>query len=417
MAGVAALYLPRLVDELISDLLVDLPGLLIVGPRATGKTTTARRHARSIVHLDQDVEAEQFRADPDVALAGLPEPVLLDEWQAVPGVLGAVKRAIDSSPRRGRFIVTGSVRDDLLRSSWPVTGRLVRVEMTGLTVRESQRGDLTTAPFFRRIAGQGVESLVVPPDPPDLRGYVEHAVVGGYPDPVLDLPAARRARWQLSYLDRLLTRDAADIDAPRDPARLLRFFQAYALNTAGEVTDRTLYEAAGINRRTAEAYERLLRALFLVDVVPAWSSNLLKRLVRAPKRYLRDTGLAAAVLDVDVDDVLRNGDILGRMIETFVHAQLRAELPLYDQPPRLYHLRQEGGAREIDLIAELGLRRVIGLEIKARSAPSAESAKHLVWLRDQLGDTFVGGVVLHTGRHVYRLSERIVAAPICTIWA
>lgn len=112
--------------------------------------------------------------------------------------------------------------------------------------------------------------------------------------------------------------------------RLLRFFQAYALNTAGEVTDRILYEAAGINRRTAEAYERLLQALFLVDVVPAWSTNLLKRLVRAPKRYLRDTGLAAAVLDVDVDDVLRNGDILSRMIETFVHAQLRAELPLYD---------------------------------------------------------------------------------------
>lgn len=413
----SGLYLPRMVDELISDLLVDLPGLLIVGPRATGKTTTARRHAKSIVHLDQDVEAEQFRADPDVALAGLPEPVLLDEWQAVPGVLGAVKRAIDSSPRCGRFIVTGSVRDDLLQSSWPITGRLVRVEMTGLTVREAQRGDLTTAPFFRRIAEQGIESLMAPPDPPDLRGYVEHVVLGGYPDPVLGMPVARRTRWQLSYLDRLLTRDAADVDAPRDPARLLRFFQAYARNTAGEVTDRTLYEAAGINRRTAEAYERLLLALLLVDVVPAWSTNLLKRLVRAPKRYLRDTGLAAAVLDVDVDDVLRNGDILGRMIETFVLAQLRAELPLYDQPPRLYHLRQEGGAREIDLIAELGVRRVIGLEIKARSAPSAEAARHLVWLRDRLGDAFIGGVVLHTGRHVYRLDERIVAAPISTIWA
>ncbi|MGH3805004.1 MAG: hypothetical protein ACRDTD_33640, partial [Pseudonocardiaceae bacterium] len=119
--------------------------------------------------------------------------------------------------------------------------------MTGLTMRETQRGDLATAPFFRRIAELGVESLVVPPDPPDLRGYVEHAVVGGYPDPVLGMPVARRARWQLSYLDQLLTRDAADVDTARNPARLLRFFQAYTLNTAGEVTDRTLYEAAGIN--------------------------------------------------------------------------------------------------------------------------------------------------------------------------
>ncbi len=194
-------------------------------------------------------------------------------------------------------------------------------------------------------------------------------------------------------------------------------FQAYALNTAGEVTDRALYEAVGINRRTGEAYERLLQVLLLIEVVPAWSTNLLKRLVRGPKRYVRDTGLAAAVLDVDVDGVLRNGDVLGRMIETFVLAQLRAELPLYDHPPRLHHLRQEGGARKIDPVAEFGPRRVIALEIKARSGTKARSPRPPVWLRDQLGDAFASGVVLHTGRHIYQLEDRIVAAPICAIWA
>jgi hypothetical protein len=131
-------------------------------------------------------------------------------------------------------------------------------------------------------------------------------------------------------------------------------------------------------RRTAEAYEGLLLALLLATScrpgAPACSSGSSGH----RSGTCATLGLAAAVLDVDVDDVRRNGDILGRMIETFVLAQLRAELPLYDQLPRLYHLRQEGGAREIDLIAELGLRRVIGLEIKARSAPSAESARHLV---------------------------------------
>lgn len=306
--------------------------MLIVGARGTGKTTTAARQAASIVHLDDETEAEQFRANPDVALAGMAEPVLLGEWQAVPGVLGAVKRAIDGSPRRGRFIVTGSVRDDLLHSSWPITGRLIRLELDGLTVRETLRRDLTADPFLRRIARDGVGGLARPVDPPDLRGYVELAVRGGYPDPVLERPDRHGARWHLSYLDRLLTRDAAEIGSIRDPVRLRRFFQAYTLNTAAEVTDRTLHESAGIDRKTAGAYERLLQTLLLVESVPAWSTNRLKRLVRAPKRYVRDSGLAAAVMDADVDSVLRNGNLLGRMIDTFVLAQLRAEGVVYDHP-------------------------------------------------------------------------------------
>lgn len=81
----------------------------LTGPRATGKTTTARRHAASVVRLDRPAEAAAFRADPDAALRAQPEPLLLDEWQAVPAVLGAVKRAVDDDPRPGRFLLTGSV--------------------------------------------------------------------------------------------------------------------------------------------------------------------------------------------------------------------------------------------------------------------------------------------------------------------
>ncbi len=391
--------------------------MLVVGARATGKTTTAARHAATVVRLDRAEEAEAFHADPDAALARLAEPVLLDEWQLVPGVLGAVKRAVDLDSRPGRFLVSGSVRDDLLAAGWPVTGRLLRIEMGGLTVRETRRGDLDPPGFLGRVAAQGVAELTTPTDPPDLVGYLELAVRGGYPEPVLDLPAARRRPWMVSYVDQLLTRDAAEIDVPRDPARLGRFFEAYALSTAGEVTDRSLFEAAGVNRRTGVAYERLLTALLLVDALPAWSTNRMKRLVRAPKRYVRDPGLVAAVLSTGVDDILRSGNLLGRMIDTFVLAQLRSEQPLYERPPRLYHLRSEGGEHEVDLVAEIGFQTIVACEIKARSAPKRQDARHLAWLRDQLGDAFVGGVVLHTGPYVYRLDERIIAAPIACIWS
>ncbi len=96
-------YVPRLADRRLEELFAELPALLIAGPRATGKTTTGRRHARTVVRLDVEAEAEAFRADPDVALRALPTPVLLDEWQAVPGVLGAIKRAVDDGTGAGAF--------------------------------------------------------------------------------------------------------------------------------------------------------------------------------------------------------------------------------------------------------------------------------------------------------------------------
>lgn len=398
-------------------MLEDLPGILLVGARATGKTTTAARHAASVVRLDRPDEADVFRANPDAALARLAEPVLLDEWQKVPGVLGAVKRAIDTGSGRGRFIVTGSVSDDLRGGSWPITGRLVEVEMSGLTVRETARGDLDAPPFLARLAELGVAALAPPDDGPDLVGYVELAVRGGYPEPVLGLPPRRRQAWMKSYLNRLLTHDSEDVDVPRDPVLLARYLKAYALNTAGEVTDRALLEAAGINRRTGVAYERLLTTLLLVESLPAWSTNHMKRLVRVPKRFVRDSGLVAALSNAGVDEVMRSGNLLGRMIETFVMAQLRAEQAQYDHPPRLCHLRTDGGLHEVDVIAEVGYQKIIGVEIKARSSATREHARHLIWLRDQLGDAFVAGVVLHTGPHVYPLDDRIVAAPIACIWS
>jgi predicted AAA+ superfamily ATPase len=407
-------YRPRLVDRLLDDLLAELPALFVTGPRATGKTTTAARRARSIVHLDREAEAIAFRADPDAAMRGLPEPILLDEWQAVPGVLGAVKRAVDTRPEPGRYLVTGSVRSDVEGELWPGTGRLTRIPMFGMTIRE-QLGLGSFVPFFDRVAAG--EDLAPAVDTPDLRGYVDLLLRSGFPEPTLRLAESPRRRWLDSYVEHLLTRDAEQVDRGRDPWRLRRYLEALALNTAGIVDDRTLFEAAGINRKTALAYERLLVNLAVVEAIPAWTSNRLKRLVLSPKRYVVEPALVGTVLGINVDFVIRNGDLLGRLLDTFVAAQLRAELASASSRPRLYHVRQQQGRFEVDLLAELGGGRLIGIEVKADAAPSADGARHLAVLRDRYPETFVAGIVLHTGPRAYRLGDRLAAAPISTLWS
>jgi predicted AAA+ superfamily ATPase len=129
-----------------------------------------------------------------------------------------------------------------------------------------------------------------------------------------------------------------------------------------------------------------------------------------------EPALVGPLLGVDPPAVLRDPDLLGRMIETFVLAQLRPELSVSEYSPRMYHLRQRDGRHEIDLIIELADGRVIAIEVKAASTATAADARHLSWLREQIGDRLLCGLVLHTGPHSYPIAPQVHAAPICSLW-
>lgn len=412
-------YRPRLADAYLEELMRDFPAVLINGPRATGKTTTARQVVADVVRLDQPGTAAVVRADPDAALRRVRRPALLDEWQEVPEILAAVKRTVDEDATPGQFVLTGSVRAQLEHEMWAGTGRAVRLQMFGLTQRELQgRLGIGQPSFLERLAAADIEQLTLPVEVPDLDGYVRLAVQGGFPEVVYRERSDRsRDIWMSSYLDQLLTRDAAALGQRKDPDRLRRYFEALSLNIAGLPTDATLYQAAGIDARTAASYERLLTDLHVLENVPAWSTNRLKRLVTAAKRYVVDPGLAAVAAGISASNLLSEPDLLGRFFDAFGTAQLRPEIALMHPRPRLHHLRTEGGRHEIDLVLELGAGRVVGIEFKAAAAPDRGDARHLRWLRDQLGDSFVGGAVLHSGPGIYELDDRILALPLCSVWA
>jgi predicted AAA+ superfamily ATPase len=412
------LYHSRMADAHLADLLSVFPAVMITGARATGKTTTAARHSAQIARLDEPGVSATYRADPDAALRRASRPLLLDEWQEVPQVLAAVKRAVDRDPAPGQFVLTGSVRAELGNEMWAGTGRIVRMNMYPLVEREL-RGRLSAGQpsFLDRLVASGIGDLRLPGEPPVIDDYVAMALRGGFPEVAYRERTEReQGLWLNSYLDDLVTRDAAIHDSAKDPAKLRRYVSVLALNNAGIPSDASLYRAADVNAKTAAGYDQLLKNLYLLDVVPAWVSSRLSRLVKQGKRYLVDSGLAAAAAGVTTPVILEDTGLLGRYFDAFATAQLRPEIAVAYPRPALHHLRVEAGRREVDLVIEVGAGRLVGLEFKAGSAPGTDDAKHLFWLRDQIGRDFAAGAVLHSGPALYELGESVYAIPLCALW-
>jgi len=407
-------YTPRLVDSALDTLMRELPAIMLTGPRGCGKTTTALQRAASVLRFDQRETAQAFSESPDAVLAAQPEPVLLDEWQIVPECMGAVKRAVDTGHGAGRFLITGSVRARLQADGWPATGRVVPIPLWGLTQGEiEQSAAAQTA--ITRLFGADDPTVGTLRDAPDLTDYVAMAVRGGFPDAV-NLSDAARSPWYDGYIDLLVHHDVGELAAVRSPQPLAQLLRAVALNTAGLPTQTSLAQAADLTLRTAASYLDLLEDLRIIERLPAWGTNRLARLVKTPKYHVTDPGMAAHLAGDDRAGLLLNGPRLGRVIDTFVTAQIRPLLRLSTPSVTAHHLRDRNGDREVDLVLESAAGRVVGIEIKAANTASPHDARHLAWLRDQLGPSFARGVVVHTGAMTFPLGPGLWAMPIARLW-
>ncbi len=408
-------YVQRLADPLFEEYVANFPAVLVTGPRAAGKTTMCRRSAASLLRLDEPATASAVAAGPDAVLRSMPTPVLVDEWQEVPEVLGSIKRWVDEDPTPGRVILTGSVAAPLNTGTWPGTGRVVTIELLGLTQREIR--NVPSRPNWIDLVLAGdLEALRIPDPPPTLTDYVALMLMSGFPEPALRLSAGLREPWLNAYLEHVVHRDVPSVARRRDPVRLQRWLEATALLTAAIPNLSTLTDAAGVDRRTGQSYDDILARLYLLDLLPAWHSNRLSRMTSQPKRHLVDTALAASAAGIAAEMILQDGGLLGSLLETFVVSQLRPEANLRRTRTRLFHLRTDAGRTEVDLVVDLGGGRVIGIEVKASSAVQQRDARHLKTLRSALDDDFIRGIVLHTGPFAYELDDRIWALPISTFW-
>ncbi len=389
---------------------------MIVGPRATGKTTSAMRLSNTVFRLDNDEIRLSVAGDPDAVLSDAEPPVLVDEWQLAPSSLAAAKRLIDTNPNPGSFIFTGSATDTLSNSAWAGTGRFIRVEMWGLTQREVLKVS-RSGTFFDSVAEPGFDGLLsLPSKPPDTNQYVDLLLGSGFPEALARTTERTRLAWLDSYVDHLVGRDVELVGEVRDIAKLRRYLAAIAVNTAGVPNLQVLLNAASIDRETANRYDGLLERIFVSQQIPAWTSNRFTRVGSRRKRYLCEPALVAPLIGLDRRSIVRSADLLGRLIDSFVVSQLRPEMTLGRFPVAMHHLRQDG-RHEIDLLLERRDGAVVAIEVKAGTTVDRHDARHLIWLRDQLDTSaFRSGIVFHTGKLIRKIDERIWAIPICALW-
>lgn len=387
-------------DPALARALQQAPVVLVDGARGTGKTTSARRLARSVVALPRDLPA--LSADPAAYLSALEPPVLVDEWQlASADLLWTIKEIVDDDPTPGRFLLVGSVEPASYGPTFPLTARAVRLVMRPMSLAElTGRGDRKT--FLDRL-GDGIPAA--------------SAGTGATFDRQLlfrsGFPAARDLPDASLFLDAyaaLVSQRAGD--EGRDSSRLLRTMRVLATLTGQAVPDQRIWDAADINKVTWKAYEDLLERTHLSVPSPAFESNRLSRLTTYPKRFLADTALALALVGLDAEALTGDPSTAGAFIESFVMQQLRPQVDRLGGA--LLHLRTSSGEHEVDGILDVG-QRVVGIEVKHGARPDARDARHLEWLRERIGERFIAGYVVHTGRDTYPLGERIWAVPLTVV--
>lgn len=399
---------------MLEDALDDTPAVMLVGARQTGKTTLARllgnaRAGTGYVTLDDATALEAARADPAGFLAGLPERAVIDEIQRAPGLLPAMKAVIDRDRRPGRFLLTGSA--DVLSLPRVAESLSGRVEVA--TLWPFSQGELAG----RR---EGFVDALLRGERPTTGGgsrdAVERLLRGGYPEATARPRPDRRRAFFDAYVTTLVQRDVRDLADVEHPAAVRRLLQLVAVRTASVLNHSELGRTLGLPASTLKRYLALLETLFLVHEVPAWASNRGKRLARAPKLHVADSGLAAAMSGLDAAALERDRPLLGPLLESFVAAELTKQLGWSEARPSLFHFRTHAG-QEVDLVLEDARGRVAGVEVKASATVTSADLAGLRALRETAGKAFVQGVVLHLGRSAVPFGPDLTAAPLEALWA
>ena len=380
-------------------------------PGAAGAGSPASR-GYGYLSFDDDVVRAGAEIDPMGFIAGLPESIVLDEVQRVPGLFTALKLEVDRRPAPGRFVLTGStnvlavptVQDSL-------AGRLETVRLHPLAQCELYADRPAVDGFIDTLFGGNFPVQQTTRLGTEL---AERIVSGGYP-PALARPVGRRrASWYRNYIDAQVQRDIGALSHIRSLDALPRLLAVAATQTAQLFNVSRLAGPFQLSLPTIGDYIALLERVYLLERLPPWHSNRGKRLVKTPKLHIGDTGLACALLGATEPSLLADRSLLGQLLETFVFQELRRQATWYGGPVEFFHYRDKDQI-EVDIVMESG-SRVAGVEVKAGATVTGSDFRGLRRLKDACGERFAAGVVLYDGETSVSFGDGLHAVPMRLLW-
>lgn len=405
----------RLFTPLLHEYLATFPVVAVVGSRQVGKSTLVRQPEvgkdRRYVTLDDLGALSVAQTDPRGFLS-VGGPLTIDEVQMAPVLLREIKRIVDEDRHPGRFLLTGSADlDHCADISSVLAGRVGILRLPPIAITEEHQAGGWQA----WLGAKGVRDLDKAFAQKGAWPFdMERILSGGYPGSLLAHSQKARRLWLDSFRTTYLERDLRRISDIGNLTEFARLMQLAAASTGGILNQANIARDAGMSPATAGRHLSILESSFLLTRLPPYFANIGKRMVKAPKLFWNDTGLAAHLCGFSSLAALRaDPRMLGRLFETLIMMEVLSLLPLSEEPAQLYHVRTHDGL-EVDGLLAFGQRR-LPFEIKASQTVTANDAVPIErWIA--LNPSHGPGIVLHGGPDYAPLSENVRAIPATALF-
>ncbi len=400
-------YIQRTIEPLIQRALQEFPALALMGPRRCGKTTVLQHLLRdkytyiSFDGLDRQLAASQ---DPRGFLDLYAPPVIMDEVQHVPELFSYIKERIDSQPdKKGQYVLTGSQNFFFSkRVEESLAGRVAILNLLPLAAREIQHNANALLPWQRDSLVPSTDNIVTGLD------FWQSLIIGGYPDLQQD-PSRSVSLWYSSYLQTYLERDVRSLAQIGDLRSFQIFLQILATLTGQILNISAVSRKVGVAVNTIKSWLSILEATYQVFFLHPYSGNQGKRLTKAPKIYMGDTGIVCSLMGLKDPEHVMKGPMRGALMETAVVIEVMRSLTHQGEKPMLYFWRGPSG-QEVDIIVDIGTE-IIPIEVKGSATPHPRMAQGIRSFMAAYPQKVQRGYVIHSGSEFLPLGDSVTAVP------